>query len=141
MYSAPAVSYPVGRSRFQGYLLGLTCLIGIISGLLWHYQADAGGWRQWLFSFGFLGIFSVALLVWRQSALGRLSWDGQTWNWTCGAVSVCGVLTVHLDLQSCLVLCLHLDSGASIWLWPERGAEGVRWNSLRQAIFSRADRL
>jgi len=139
MHSAPAVSYPVGRSRFQGYLLGLSCLIGIISGWLWHYQSDPGGWRQWLFSLVLLGVCSVAVLVWRRSPQGRLSWDGQSWNWTCADLSVCGVLTVHLDLQFFLVLCLHLDSGAAIWLWPERGATEVRWNSLRQAVFSHAD--
>ena len=138
MHSAPAVSYPVGRSSFQGWLVGLLCLMGIIFGLFWLYQSDPGGWRPWLFPLAMLCSWIVAMLAWSRSRQGRLRWDGQAWSWIQADRSVCGVLTVHLDLQFCLIVCLHLDDGALIWLWPERNTEVAQWNALRQAVFSHA---
>ena len=141
MHSAPAVSYPVGRSSFQGWLVGLLCLMGIISGLFWFYQSDPGGWRPWLFPLVMLCSCIVAVHAWSRSRQGRLRWDGQAWSWIQADRSVCGVLTVHLDLQFCLVVCLHLDGGTPIWLWPERSTEVAEWNALRQAVFGHAGSL
>ena len=41
MHSAPAVTYPVGRSVFHAGLLGLTGLIGALAAALWWVQTDA----------------------------------------------------------------------------------------------------
>lgn len=141
MHGAPAVSYPVGRSRFQGWLVGLTGLGGTVAGLLWRHQADPAGWRQWLLALTLLCVCALAADAWRRSPRGSLRWDGQTWSWTAVDASVCGVLTVHLDLQFCLLLSLRLDTGARIWFWPERGAEVMAWNALRRAVFSRIARV
>lgn len=137
MHSAPALSYPVGRSRFQGWLLGLTGLTGALAGLLWLYQVNPAGWRQWLFVVTLLCACLVAAAAWSRSPRGSLRWDGQAWNWTSVDASACGVLTVHLDLQFCLVLSLRLSTGARIWLWPQRSAEAALWSALRRAVFSR----
>lgn len=137
MHSAPAVSYPVGRSRFQGWLVGLVGVTGTLTGLLWHDAADPAGWRQWLFALTLLGGCIVAADAWRRSPRGILRWDGQAWSWTTGDTSACGILKVHLDFQIFLVLSLRPDSSARIWLWPERGTEAALWSSLRRVVFSR----
>jgi hypothetical protein len=137
MHSAPAVSYPVGRSRFQGWLVGLTCSGGVLAGLLWRYQTGLAGWRQWLFAMIMLGTSVAAARAWRRAPQGSLRWDGQAWSWTARDASVCGVLAVHLDLQFCMVLSLRTDTGARRWFWPERRAEVALWQALRRAVFSR----
>ena len=138
MHSAPAVIYPVGRSRFQGWLLGLLGLGGAIAGLLWRYQSEPAGWRQWLFALTLICACALAADAWRRSPRGSLRWDGQAWSWTSVDRSACGVLAVHLDLQSLLLLSLRLDCGARIWFWPQRGTEVTAWNALRRAVFCRA---
>ena len=137
MHSAPAVSYPVGRSRFQGSLVGLAGLAGTVTGLFWYRQADPVGWRQALFAMTLLAVCSVAVQSWRRSPQGYLGWDGQAWSWTRADGSVCGLVKVHLDLQFCLVLSLRTDSGSRLWIWPERRAELALWHALRCAVFSR----
>ena len=138
MHSAPAVSFPVGRSRFQGWLLGLTGLGATLAGLQWHLASNApAGWRQALFAMTLLGACVFAAHDWRRSPRGSLRWDGQAWSWTRNNKSSGGVLTVHLDLQFCLVVSLRPHRGARIWLWPERETEVALWNALRRAVFAR----
>ncbi|WP_114973155.1 hypothetical protein [Rhodoferax ferrireducens] len=137
MHSAPAVSYPVGRSRFQGWLVGVTGVGGVVSGALWRYQSNPAEWQQWLFAMTLLGACLVAAVTWNRSPRGTLRWDGQVWRWASLGASVEGLVTVHLDFHSSLVLSLNTDTGTSLWLWPERRADAARWNDLRRAVFSR----
>ena len=51
-----------------------------------------------------------------------------------GAVN--GAVTVHLDVQFCLLLCIQADDGAKVWLVPERHVRDVLWRDLRRAVFS-----
>ena len=139
MHNAPTVDFPVGRSRFQGWLLIFTGLIAVLSGWLWCFQADSVGWRQGLFFLILLATLVEAARLWRNSPTGSLRWDGQVWNWSSVDASVSGVLAVHLDLQFCLVLSLRQASGVRIWLWPERRADVTRWDALRRAVFAHAN--
>ena len=136
LHSAPAVSYPVGRSRFHGWLLALTVLAGVLTGWLWQRQGQPDAWRLGLFATLLAGVSLLAVLAWRRSPRGNLRWDGQVWCWTSADSASCGVLSVHLDLQFCLLLCLRSEVGARIWLWPERGAELALWSALRRAAFA-----
>ena len=136
MHSAPAVNFPVGRSRFQGLLIGLTSLLGAATGLLWQAQLDLSAWRLWLFALSYLLTCAVATEIWRRSPHGTLRWDGQTWHWTVKNYEPTGPLTVHLDLQYFLLVSLSPDQGARIWLWPERRSDELHWNDLRRAVFS-----
>jgi hypothetical protein len=137
MHSAPAVNYPVGRSRFQAWLVGVVSFTGMLTGLLWWEQAQSVGWRQGLFVMSLLLACIVSIQTWLHTPRGCLHWDGQSWRWTSGDTSICGYVTVHLDLQFCLLLSLHSDAGARIWIWPERHAGMSQWNTLRRAVFSR----
>ena len=136
MHNAPAVSFPVGRSCFQGWLLGLISLIAVLAGWLWCFQADSIGWRQGLFLLILLTTLAGAVRAWRRTPTGSLRWDGQVWRWSRVDAPVSGVLVVHLDLQFCLVLSLRQVNGVRIWLWPERRADVTRWDALRRAVFA-----
>ena len=136
MHSAPAVSYPVGRSRFQGWLVLGLGLGASVTGMLWLRQVDVVGWHQWLFFGVLLGACVAAVLAWRRSAQGSLRWDGQAWHWNGADASIPVLLTVHLDGQFVLLLRLRTDSAQSLWVWPERRVDGVHWNALRRAVYS-----
>ncbi len=138
MHSAPAVSYPVGRSRLHGWLVLGLGLGASLTGAWWLRQIDAVGWRHLLFVGVLLGTCSAAAVAWGRSAQGILRWDGQAWHWTADVALTPGTLTVHLDGQFFLLLSLRSDIGKRLWLWPERRLDVTRWTALRRAVFSRA---
>ena len=137
MHSAPAVSYPVGRSRLHGWLVLSLGLGASLTGAWWLGQIDAVGWRHWVFVGVLLGTCGAAAVAWRRSAQGVLRWDGQSWHWNGAVALTPGVLTVHLDGQSFLLLSLRSAIGKRLWLWPERRLDVTRWSALRRAAFSR----
>ena len=136
MHSAPAVSYPVGRSFFQGGLIGGAVLVGAVSGILWWLQADSVDWRHGLMLASLLLCCVLAGLSWLRSPVGSLRWDGQTWCWSGEKVQANGYITMHLDAQSFLLLSLQPEVGPRIWLWPERRSVVSCWIDLRRAVFS-----
>jgi hypothetical protein len=136
MYSAPAVFYPVGRSRFQAWLLGLLSLTGALAGLLWRLQADPAVWQQGLFALILCSACLTAVQAWRASLCGSLHWDGRGWRLTLPNASSDGVLTTHLDLQWCLLICLHGEGRRRHWLWLENWRDPAAWTALRRAVFS-----
>ncbi len=138
MHSAPAVTYPVGRSSFQVWLLCLTGLASVLVGLLWQYQGGPIGWRHGLYALTAVVCGFFAFRAWRLTPDGNLRWDGQTWSCTARQLSVSGMVTVHFDLQFCMVLSLRSGDADRIWLWPERRRDPVRWNALRRAVYSHA---
>ncbi|MDR3454804.1 MAG: hypothetical protein P4L96_18735 [Rhodoferax sp.] len=140
MHSAPSVTYPVGRSRVWGLALGLAWLGGALLTGLWCAEVDRVGWRQWLAVACVLAGAGVALAGWLASPIGELQWDGAGWLWTARrttAAQVAGLLTVHLDLQQCLLVRLHAGRGRR-WLWLEQRRQPARWDDLRRAVYSRA---
>ena len=138
MHSAPAVTYPVGRSRFHAALLIGIAVMTLLIGLLWRNLGDPQNWRQACFAATAIGFGLVAFHDWRRTPAGNLHWDGQAWNWAAGAKLLSGTLGVHIDLQFCMVLSLRMGSGPRVWLWPERRSDPMRWNALRRAVFARA---
>jgi phage shock protein PspC (stress-responsive transcriptional regulator) len=140
MHDAPPVNYLIGRSRFQGSLVGLTFLGGVMAGIAWHFQANPDHWREWFFATALVAVCVVAWCAWRLTPSGELRWDGELWCWTSAGVSRFGVLAIHLDLQSLMVLSLRTDDGFRVWLWPERRNDPARWSDLRRAVFSRSGR-
>lgn len=136
MHSAPAVSYPVGRSHFQGGLLLCTGLTGMLAGGLWCAVPEPLGWRHGVYALTLLTAGVVAAHAWRQAPQGVLRWDGQFWHWRTEAAAVSGVIDVHLDFQFCLLLSLRTDAGDRQFLWPERRSEPTFWHALRCALFS-----
>ena len=80
MHNAPAVSFPVGRSRFQA-----CCRLGVwVAGaavcMYWASVMDVVGWRHALALVMPVAAGAAAWWSWRHRASGRLHWDGQYWR-------------------------------------------------------------
>ena len=136
MHSAPAVSYPVGRSAMRTVLLLLPLAAGGAIGLLWAWQADHPGLPH-----------GLALLVWgggavavafefRRPCQGLLSWDGQQWQWEAAGRGRAGTVAVRLDWQRGLLLEFRGLDSAVIWLWPQRHSAPLHWEALRRALYA-----
>lgn len=136
MNGAPAVTYPVGRSRFQGQLVVIASVLGVFVGMLWFLQAAPITWRQPVFALVLTCASYMAWRQWRDSQSGSLRWDGQSWTWNGPGFSATGFLTIHLDLQFCLLLCFHSQRDGRIWLWPQRADRTERWLDLRRAVYA-----
>lgn len=138
MHSAPAVNYPVGRSHFFAYFIGLTGLLGLVVGLMLCFQSPMVTVFQALYGLLFLSSFVFAMTVWRHSVTGHLQWDGQAWCWVEQEVALHVALTLHFDAQSLMIITLRTDANRVIWIWPERTFDASRWIALRRAVHSSA---
>lgn len=137
MHSAPAVSYPVGRSFFYGALLVGVHGLGASVLVAWVVAADAPGlshWVSWLF---WLASVAMAMLSWRRSPTGTLTWDGQHWIWAGGDVSHPVTLSVTLDIQNLMLMHLRASEAPKLWVWLERRSAPTRWRACRRAVFAR----
>lgn len=140
LHNAPSVIYPLGRSRFLGWLLLLAWgLVGVLT-VAWWFAAAAGDARPWLGGATWLLAGFVMARGWHSSPDGRLVWDGQHWAWESPVYQDGGDLAapqVVLDLQFAVLLRLDNPAGASWWLWAERRALPARWLDLRRAVYAR----
>lgn len=142
---APAVRFPVRRSRAVGGVLAAIVLAGGAALLAW-----------WLLGTGLGAVSGVAgAIVWLAAAAGawhwwcgqfcgELQWDGQQWRLDRllagrSPIPLQGAPEVHWDLQSHLWVCVGAAAGrARIWLWLESRQQPERWTDLRRAVYSRA---
>jgi hypothetical protein len=136
MYSAPAVSYPVGRSRFEGVLIALITVVGAIVVSGWLVQSQDLGLRHVAGLCFWLASTSLAVWHWVRAPLGSLAWNGKCWTWACGAISETVEPAVIFDLQQVLLLQFKIGDGASLWIWPERQTDALHWLALRRAVFN-----
>jgi len=139
MHSAPAVSYPVGRSRFQACLIGSLLVCGILTVSTWCLQVDALGWRQWLALT--LCLMTSWLAGWHgwHTPKGSLAWDGVAWHWAVGTQSLVVVPELVMDLQQLVLLRLRASNDNHVtWVWLDRELNPPRWVALRRAIYTRA---
>lgn len=141
MHHAPSVSYPVARSRFFGALLVSLWLCGGGWVVTWCFQAGSMGWRQWVACVAVVIAGVGAARSWFSMPSGTLRWDGQHWLWLRPDGTGPVALTVHLDFQSKLLLCLRPAMGRRLWCWVERDRMPERWIDLRRAVYSPARSL
>lgn len=139
MHNAPPVTYPLGRSHFQGFaVLGFWLAGGGVLALWWR-AAPAADWRLWTALAVVLAAGVAAGLAWAHSPVGQLRWDGQDWRWESrGYQSGTPVrdLAVALDLQRTMLLRLENQDHATLWLWAGRSSQPERWLDLRRAVYS-----
>jgi hypothetical protein len=138
MHSAPAVIYPVGRSSFQGAFIALVFLVSSISCGLWIAQGNPAVWMRAMSILALSMSGSLAFIVWWRTPSGQLRWSGQSWTWIGAQAEFKGTVILQVDIQFCMVLCLHFDDGKNIWMVPERGGNERLWGDLRRAVFSQA---
>ena len=136
MHSAPAVNFPVGRSRCWGWFMGLTGVLGFMVGLMLHFKSSINTADQVLYDLFFLASFVFAVNVWRRSMTGHLQWDGQVWRWTVEGQFIQGFVTLHFDAQLLMIMTLRTDAGHVVWIWPERALDPTHWSALRRAVHS-----
>ncbi len=140
MYSAPAVSYPVGRSAIRVAALGLPWLLAALSSTAWGLQSD-----HWSAIHGLallvslLGLW-IALRLARRPQEGQLDWDGQSWVWEARGQRRFGEVRARLDWQQGLLLEFLAQDGRTVWLWLERSGAPLRWDALRRAVHAPAAR-
>ena len=153
MHNAPAVSFPVGRSRFQAWFLGAAWLAGAAACAYWGSVMGATGWRLGLALALPLGAGVAAWASWagwQCKVGGILHWDGVCWRLEMATLSptlasssaatsaLSGNLAVHLDFQGFLLLSMRFENGGIRWLWLDQCAELTRWQAFRRAVYSSA---
>jgi hypothetical protein len=140
MHGAPSVSYPVGRSALAGAILAAAWGAGAAAGLAW-WAAGVTGWRADLALATVLAAGAWAAASWWLAPAGLLAWDGSAWSFAEGSAATAegGALRVALDLQRALLVRWQSPAAAR-WLWLERGRLPMRWDALRRAVYSRAER-
>jgi hypothetical protein len=137
MHSAPAVSYPVGRSRFHGLLVAMIAASSAVLLMMWVIRSDALQTRHLAAVVLWLASLGLAAWHWLRTPTGSLAWDGLGWIWTCQTESCAVVPEVTLDTQGSLLLYLHTQDGNSLWAWPQRKTLPQRWLPFRRALFGR----
>ena len=140
MHSAPPVTYPMGRSHFQGFALLVLWLAGVAVLILWWQAAQSVDWRLWAMLAVMLALGLAAGLGWKNSPVGQLRWDGQEWCWESRGYqsgTPARQLTVAVDFQRFLLLRLENHDHATLWLWAGWSAMPERWLDLRRAVHSR----
>ena len=138
-HNAPAVVYPLGRSRFLGGLLLAFWLAGLVLALLWWGAMRQPDWRLLLAGVSVLFSGLAARAAWYNLPGGGLVWDGNAWlrespGYQTGASE--HSLSVIADFQQHLLLRLENQAGASLWLWVEKNTMPERWLDLRRAVYS-----
>lgn len=139
LHNAPPVVYPLGRSRFLGWLLLALWLAGLLVLLLWCYVTRQLDWRMALAGAAVLGAGVVARTGWSNAPTGQLTWDGEVWRWESSSYQT-GIaeyeLSVIADFQYMLLLRLENQARARLWFWAEQKFLPERWLDLRRAVYS-----
>ncbi|MBW8716328.1 MAG: hypothetical protein JF629_11105 [Variovorax paradoxus] len=141
MYSAPSVTYPVGRSRGATRILIATWALGACCAGLSCFLIDSVGWRQLLLVLSVLFSGVAAGLGLRSDGAAVLHFDGLCWSLTGadrGRAVHAARAAVALDLQSLLLVRLTQPGRAGRWIWIEQRAMPERWRDVRRAVYSRA---
>jgi hypothetical protein len=137
MHSAPAVSYPVGRSFFYAGLLLLMLLLAAAGLLAWAASSQAPRLVHGAAAGLWLVCALVAAVGWRRSPTGQLSWDGQRWTWSSAGRAVPVALRLIVSHPSLMLLCLQPGHGPRLWVWLARTQAPGRWLACRRAVLAR----
>ena len=139
MHHAPAVSFPLGRSRFLVCCMTALWLLGALVVALWCFQPMPLRWPQGLAIFSVLAAGVLARRWWTLQGLGTLRWDGAQWELEVQAALSTGTVSVQMDLQQHLLLRLSRPlPEAQVWLWLEQASDPVLGSDLRRAVYSPA---
>jgi hypothetical protein len=133
MHRPPATSFSVQPSWRFGIVL--VCL----SLLSWGAVAWAAlvGFEQLRFAaVAVSGLLSLVALwmCWRKQPVGRLSWDGEQWQWS-GSAAPLQAASIQFDFQSSLWVYLRTQDHRHIGLWlDEHPQQTAAWRALRRAL-------
>jgi len=136
MHSAPAVSYPVRRSRFHALLLACVVAVGAATLVTWVMQADQWQGRHFVAWLAWLLSALMAAVGWWRAPQGVLQFVDGRWNWLGQGQSVAVTVAVQIDLQHTLLVLTQDMLSKTRWLWLERRCQPLRWADLRRAVFA-----
>ena len=154
MQNAPSVTYPVGRSAFDGVstlALASVSACALVWGgwSAWQSSPASVLWVRWLSGLGvWLVWVALAAWRWRVQPQGSLRWDAQAapffleeapgaWFWVnenSGEAPMPVEIERTFDGQSVLLLRLRRSMRPDLWVWPHRGADPARWDDFRRAL-------
>jgi len=135
MHSAPAVSYPVGRSSVRATALLLPWVLAGLTCAAWALQSDRISPVHGLAGLLWLSGAGLVYAELRRPAEGLLGWDGQSWTWEAQGLRHDGEIRARLDWQQGLLLEFRPVAGRGLWLWPERRMAPLMWDGLRRAVY------
>lgn len=139
MHSAPAVSYPVGRSSVRAACLVLPWLLVAFAGMGWFLQSGEFAAVHGLMLFLCMAGAGLAYMELRRPAQVRLGWDGQYWGLeSSDGYRAMGAVHARLDWQQGLLLEFQALDGRRCWLWLERRRAPLLWDGLRRAVYGAA---
>lgn len=101
---------------------------------VWVLQSDRPGPVHGLAFFLWLLVGVPVIHALRKTVSGVLRWDGQQWSWEAGTSLLVGRAIRRLDWQGALLLEFCPVDGRTLWLWPERRMDPLRWGDLRRAL-------
>jgi toxin CptA len=135
MHLPPAAAWTAGATRWQRGVVAILALLGLL--IAYSFGAKQG----WAASTAWLSLILVACTVFstlglRQPVTGQLRWDGEQWHWSGLAEHTVTKIRCVLDLQRLLLLQVHCDQGASLWLWMECSTRDAAWMAFRRALVS-----
>ncbi len=134
MHYPPAVSVLVPASRWMGRLVLIFILLGSLQTVIFLKQNRWDLWQSQMVFAVLLMSLGVAWHLLRRSDAGKLQWTGEVWQWSGHACTGVGLLRLHLDFQSVMLVSLHSARVPTVWLWLERGQTVHQWFAIRRAI-------
>lgn len=139
-HSAPAVIYPIGRSRSQFWFFWLLWLAGLVLLLLWFAITRRFDWRIGLGCASVLASGWALRHGWYGATSGQLAWDGSCWRWEGMQGQIFNseeTLSVAVDFQRIMVVVLNNGSRRRrLWFCAERSAFPERWLDFRRAVYA-----
>ena len=138
MHRAPAVSFPVMRSRWHMRLLVAALAFSAIASTAFIGSGASSGPRSALVLLAMGGAAVFAGVQWVRTPSGVLHWDGGQWLWESASQSEPCTVQPKLDFQQAVVVRVRCGSGASRYHWIEAGAAPQHWLALRRALVSQS---
>ena len=142
MRSAPAVSYPVGRSRFHMVLICMIAVIGTVVNVAWLVQPTPAPNLLLVSSTAVLQVALIwnAVHRWRLNQAAQLAWSGRNWRFSDfdrlaqGTAEAPTSVRIVLDLQFTLLVFLTDAQGNGRWVWAEQRKSPPLWLPFRRAL-------
>jgi len=134
MHRAPAVSFPVTRSRWHVRAIVLLSLLALASTLAFAHGQSLYTVRTLILACATVVVGLLAVQAWRKSPAGCLRWDGAQWHWSGFAAAQACRLHLQMDFQRVLLVCVSAHAQRPIYLWLEAAADSAAWNAVRRAV-------
>ncbi len=136
MHRAPAVNFPVKRSRWHARLIIGMCLLALATLFAFAWGQTPLDVRVLVLVVAIFAASSVAFIGWKKSPQASLRWDGQHWYWSGFTASPVCHLRLWMDFQLVVLVSIAAEGHSPAFLWLEATPDTASWKPLRRAIVS-----